>query len=83
GAPDRAPVPDGGPDGTARPTEGGPADGTVTGVRLPSGLVLLLPPGSPPLTHADQAAVRAAAQPLVDMLIQRGLMETAEFGGAR
>jgi DNA-binding transcriptional MerR regulator len=51
----------------------GPAtmDGVLHGVRLRDEVVLLLPVAPP---AADLAAIRAAAQPLLDLLVHRGLL---------
>jgi hypothetical protein len=46
-------------------------DGVLTGVPLPGGAVLLLPTRP---DHDDLAALRAAAQPLIDLLTTRGLL---------
>ncbi len=53
------------------------------GVQLAEGLTLLLPADAPAPTGADLAAVRAAAQPLVDTLVQRGLISIPLLGGAQ
>jgi hypothetical protein len=50
---------------------GGKAAGTLAGVPLPGGAVLLLPVHPGP---DDLAAIRAAARPLVDLLADRGLL---------
>ncbi|GIJ58237.1 MerR family transcriptional regulator [Virgisporangium aurantiacum] len=47
------------------------AEGVLTGVTLPGGVVLLLPTRP---DHDDLAALRAAAQPLIDLLTTRGLL---------
>ena len=47
---------------------------TLTGVTLPGGAVLLLPARP---DRADLAAIQAAAQPLLDLLADRGLLSSA------
>ncbi|GAA4214522.1 MerR family transcriptional regulator [Actinocatenispora rupis] len=54
-----------------------PTDGAVHGVRLPDGLLLVLPPGASAPGPDDLAAVRAAAAPLVEELAARGLLPGA------
>jgi len=49
-----------------------PDQGTLTGVPLPGGAVLLLP--APPSTD-DLTAISAAARPLLDLLADRGLLQ--------
>ncbi|GAA0741757.1 MerR family transcriptional regulator [Dactylosporangium roseum] len=69
GPPVRRPAP---PAPGVRPPESGPGlPGLLTGVPLPGGAVLLLPahPGAD-----DVAAIRAAAQPLLDLLTSRGIL---------
>lgn len=51
--------------------ESGPTEDVLTGVTLPGGAVLLLPTRP---DHDDLAALRAAAQPLIDLLTTRGLL---------
>ncbi len=67
----------------ADPDECAASPAILHGVRLADGLTLLLPADAPAPTGADLAAVRAAAQPLVETLVQRGLMSIPRFGGAR
>lgn len=55
-----------------------PTDGAVHGVRLPGGLLLVLPPGAGVPTADDLAAARAAAGPLLDTLTARGLVPGAD-----
>ncbi|HEY3507278.1 MAG TPA: MerR family transcriptional regulator [Actinocatenispora sp.] len=52
-------------------------DGAVHGVRLPGGLLLLLPPGAGVPSADDLAAARAAAGPLLATLTARGLVPGA------
>ncbi|MCW2642882.1 MAG: hypothetical protein JWP76_5188, partial [Dactylosporangium sp.] len=55
-------------DSATRPAHGTP---TLAGVPLPGGAVLLLPVHPGP---DDLAAISAAAQPLLDLLADRGLL---------
>jgi hypothetical protein len=52
----------------------------VGGVALPGGAILVLP-GTP--TAADRAAIAAAAEPLLDLLAQRGLLTTEPLDDRR
>jgi DNA-binding transcriptional MerR regulator len=54
--------------------KGPPVEAPLSGVRLWD--VVLLVPGRP--DEADLAAIRAAAQPLLDVLVHRGLMAAPE-----
>jgi hypothetical protein len=56
---------------------GRPLPPVVQGVRLESGLTLLL--DGPALSDDDLAAIDAAAQPLLDELHRRGLLTPAEI----
>jgi DNA-binding transcriptional MerR regulator len=62
---------------TARPPQdewlSGPS--VVTGIRLGGGVTLLLGDGARPLTADDLAAIGDAAEPLLDVLRRRGLLD--------
>jgi hypothetical protein len=71
------------PEPTVTPPPGGAAPPTLTGVPLAGGALLLVPARPDP---DDLTAIRAAAQPLLDLLAARGLLDnedTAADGSRR
>jgi DNA-binding transcriptional MerR regulator len=60
---------------------GTPAPEPVSGLRLAPGVTLLLDAAPRPPDAADLAAIAAAARPLLDVLLARGLTGPADPGG--